>query len=123
MKSIYSLNKENREECINFLRANENHYTFAKFDKEEMEWQKDGEDVDVNDSAPFVTYYIDDIEEYVVTDIYLNQQGELMLTIVHPNHPASKYYTYEVEIMELYGASECYIYEKMMELKLVEREG
>lgn len=118
MKSVYTLNKENREECIKFLKANGNHYTFVSFDKEELEWEKDGEYVDVGDVAPFVTYYFDDIDEYVVTDIYLNDEGELMVKIVDPYNPASERYVYDIEITELYGASECYIYDMMIGLGL-----
>ena len=131
MKSVYTLNKENRKECRGFLekKCSYKRYTFVTYDEDEREWQKDDEDVDVGDVAPFVTYDGDYLKEYVVTDIYIENvrvgdrysnisRDVLMVRLVDPDYPTSKRHTYDVDINELYGASECYIYDMMIGLGL-----
>ena len=130
MKSVYTLNKENRKECRKFLeKCSYKRYTFVTYNEDEQEWEKDGEYVDVGDVAPFVPYDGDYLKEYVVTDIYIENvkvggpysnisRDVLMVRLVDPECPANKRHTYDVEFSDLYGVSECYIYEMMIDLGL-----
>ena len=132
MKSIWNIINENRKECIKFLEGQPNEkYVFAEYDKDEMEWMnphsesEDDKSCYPEDVAPFVTYADDNgyVSEYIVTEIYLlktnNSKRILCAKVVNVQDYCDHL---ETPVNSLYGASECYIYEMMMDLKLVERE-
>lgn len=132
MKSIWNIINRNREECIKFLEGQPNEkYVFAEYDNDEMEWiNPHEEDEDkfcyADEVAPSVTYADDNgyVSEYIVTEIYLGE-GSTILSGNRPYVKAVNVQDYrdqiDVPVTWLYGASECYIYEMMMDLKLVER--
>ena len=129
MKSIWKTINENREEAIKFLEGQPNEkYVFAEYDNDEMEWiNPHEEDEDkfcyADEVAPSVTYADDNgyVSEYIVTEIYLEED-----TITSGKRFCAKAVNVQdyrdhidVPVSWLYGASECYIYEMMMDLKLV----
>lgn len=134
MKSIWNIINGNQEECIKFLEGQPNEkYVFAEWDDDELEWINPNAEYEEDkfcypeDVAPSVTYADDNgyVSEYIVTEIYLAED-----TILSGKRPCVKavnvqdYHDHiDVPVTWLYGASECYIYEMMMDLKLVKREG
>ena len=131
MESIWNTINGNREECIKFLESQpDEKFVFAEYDKDEMEWMNphsESEDKScyVEDVAPFVTYADDDgnVSEYIVTAIYISHKesgDEFDVEMIDVNDYEN---CIDVPVTWLYGASECYIYEMMMDLKLVEKEG
>lgn len=133
MRSVWNIINGNREECIKFLEGQPNEkYVFAEYDKDEMEWMNPNvEDEDdkycyADEVAPSVTYADDNgyVAEFIVTEIYLAED-----TILSGKRPCVKavnvqdyHDQIDVPVTWLYGASECYIYEMMMNLKLVREE-
>ena len=121
MKSIWNIINENREECIKFLEGQPNEkYVFAEYDN-------DDEFYYAEEDAPSITYADDDgyVSEYIVTEIYLGE--DMILSGKRPCVKAVNVQDYhdriDIPVTWLYGASECYIYEMMMDLNLVKREG
>lgn len=127
MKSIWEILRKNREECIEFLkRQKDERYTFVEYDEDESEWVNpnyEGEDKScyVEECAPFVTYANDNgyVSEYVVTEMFLKErfgEKEMFIKVVNVQDYED---CFEIPVTYLYGASECYIYEMMMDLNLV----
>lgn len=125
MKSIYDFVSENREETIDFLKKQPNErYTFAQRDG--YEWinpnlKDDDKSCDIYDCAPFVTYSDGNgfITEYIVTAIYISHKesgDEFDVEMVDVNDYEN---CIDVPVSWLYGASEQYIYEMLMDLELV----
>lgn len=122
MRTIWKPIRENREETIKFLKTQEdNRYTFVHFDEEEDDWCDDEGVVDLGDVCPFVIYGDNDanIKEYVVTSISLDKEcpSDMLVNIVDPYDYKE---TMEIPVGWLYGASECYIYEALMDLETLE---
>ena len=127
MKSIWEILRKNREECIEFLkRQKDERYVFVEYDEDESEWLNpnyEGEDKScyVEESAPFVTYANDNgyVSEYIVTEMFLKErfgEKEMFVKVVNVQDYED---CFEIPVTYLYGASECYIYEMMMDLNLV----
>ena len=134
MRSVWNIINGNREECIKFLEGQPNEkYVFAEYDKDEMEWMNPNvEDEDdkfcyVDEVAPSVTYADDNgyVSEYIVTEVYLAEDTDLLGKRIYAKAVNVQDHRDHIDIPVswLYGASECYIYEMMMDLKLVEKEG
>ena len=128
MESIWNIINENRKECIKFLEGQPNEkYVFAEYDEDEMEWiNPHEEDEDkfcyADEVAPFVTYADDDgnVSEYIVTEIYLEKTHNSKRSLCVKTVNTQDYRDHiDVPVTWLYGASECYIYEMMMDLNLV----
>lgn len=147
MKSINELRNENRKELVKFLNkigspTTSRFYAFAYYNKDNGKWYKDwtfdNEPVNVCDVVPFVLYSVqeigyngcyDEIKKFAVTKVYLEMKRigglysnlfseRLMVTLVDIDHPKTEY---DVKMSELYGISDCNIYQKMIELNLVEK--
>lgn len=108
-KSVYDLNKENREKCIEYLMQNGGRHEFVHFDEEEDDWCNDDGPIYPSDVAPFVLYADDELQEYMVTSIYLDKENHNALSVSLAD-AADHEDTMDVPIDYLYGASECYIY-------------
>lgn len=128
MESIWNIINGNREECIKFLEGQpDEKYVFAEYDKDEMEWMNPNSESDdkscyVEDVAPFVTYADDNgnVSEYIVTEIYLLKTHDSKRIPCAKVVNVQDYRDHlETPVNSLYGASECYIYEMMMDLNLV----
>ena len=127
MKSVYELVRENRQECINFMKnletKDENgdaYYNFVRFDEEEDDWCDGEGPVYLQEACPFVTYANDDgeITEYAVIALhlkthFLEKEPYLALSLVNPYYYKD---TMEIPVSWLYGISECYIYEFLMNI-------
>jgi hypothetical protein len=130
MRSVWNVINKNREEAIKFLETQDGErYTFVKYDKENDEWldpHDNNEECYPDEVAPCVTFSDDNgyIKEYLVTAIWVEVEKDgskrLAVNIMDVNDYDE---CYDYPVNWLYGASECYIYEKMMELRLVKREG
>lgn len=108
-KSVYDLNNENRKKCIEYLKQNGGKHEFVHYDTEEDDWCDDDGPIDPSDAAPFVIYADDELQEYMVTSIYLDKKNHNALSVTLAN-AANHKDTMDVPIDYLYGASECYIY-------------
>ena len=114
MKSVYDLINENRQELIAFLKNHDDKYTFAHYDNEEEDWCDDEGPVDLGDVCPFVVCDNDNgIGEYAVISIQLINGTSVEVTLVNPYDYED---TFTLGLEDLYGASECYIYEIMMDI-------
>jgi regulatory protein YycI of two-component signal transduction system YycFG len=128
MKSIWKIAKENREEAIKFLETQEGErYTFVKYDKENDEWldpHDNDEECYPDEIAPSVTYGNDDgeIKEYLVTSIWLETKENGEKRIVASVADASYFECYDYPVLWLYGVSECYIYEALMNAGLIKED-
>ena len=128
MKSIWKIAKENREEAIKFLETQEGErYTFVKYDKENDEWldpHDNDEERYPDEIAPSVTYGNDDgeIKEYLVTSIWLETKENGEKRIVASVADSSYYECYDYPVLWLYGVSECYIYEALMNAGLIKED-
>ena len=132
MKSIWKILRENREECEEFLKNQpDEKFVFAEYDEDEMEWvnpREEDEDYkfcDINDVAPFVTYANDNgyVSEYIVTEIHLDEAYDGRKSLAAKLKGVQDYGDeLDVPVSWLYGASECYIYEMLMDLDIVKRK-
>ena len=126
MESIWNIVNGNREECIKFLEGQpDKKYVFVEYDVDESEWvnpHEKGEDKScyVDECAPFVTYSNDNgyFSEYIVTEIHLEEY--LDETAIFVKAVNVQDYADRIDVpWYACGASECYIYEMMMDLNLV----
>lgn len=125
MKSISETLRENKKELIEFLKTQPNNkYTFVERDEEDRtQWVNPNEDdgyyCDIEDCAPFVTYSDDNgnVNEYFVASMTYNEEKKEVDLELYAVDDYSD--TFSVPISWLYGVSECYIYEMMIDLNLV----
>lgn len=128
MKSIWKIAKENREEAIKFLETQESErYTFVKYDKENDKWldpHNNDEECYPDEVAPSVTYGNDDgeIKEYLVTSIWLETEKNGEKRIAANVADSSYFECYDYPVLWLYGVSECYIYEALMNAGLIKED-
>lgn len=127
MESIWNILRCNREECIEFLEGQpDRKYVFVEYDEDESEWVNpnyEGEDKScyVEECGPFVTYANDNgyVSEYIVTEMFIKErfgEEEMFVKVVNVQDYED---CFEIPVTYLCGASECYIYEMMLDLGLV----